>query len=80
MLMLLYFQYLTKKNIKDIGRENFSFSCKVIVGEYILFKDDEDGSKVGILFKCSSSTFCFMVVIFLNICSVTYLLSFVPLS
>uniref|UniRef100_A0AAF5PQ33 Bromodomain containing protein n=1 Tax=Wuchereria bancrofti TaxID=6293 RepID=A0AAF5PQ33_WUCBA len=39
-------RYLTKKNIKDIGRENFSFSCKVIVGEYILFKDDEDGSKV----------------------------------
>lgn len=46
MLYLLYFQYLTKRNIKDIGRENFSFSCKVIVGEYILFKDDEDGSKV----------------------------------
>uniref|UniRef100_A0A0N5D0Y7 Bromodomain adjacent to zinc finger domain protein 2B n=1 Tax=Thelazia callipaeda TaxID=103827 RepID=A0A0N5D0Y7_THECL len=39
-------RYLTKKNIKNIGRENFSFSCKVIVGEYILFKDDKDGSKV----------------------------------
>ncbi|MCP9259134.1 Methyl-CpG binding domain protein [Dirofilaria immitis] len=39
-------RYLTKKNIKDISRENFSFSCKVIVGEYILFKDDEDGSKI----------------------------------
>lgn len=42
----VYFQYLNKRDITNIGRENFSFSCKIIVGDYILIKVNDTGQKV----------------------------------
>lgn len=41
-------RYLNKRNITSIGRDHFSFSCKVTIGEFILIKPASDGSEKAI--------------------------------
>uniref|UniRef100_A0A158R472 Bromodomain adjacent to zinc finger domain protein 2B n=1 Tax=Syphacia muris TaxID=451379 RepID=A0A158R472_9BILA len=41
-------RYLNKRNITNISREHFSFSCKVIVGEFILIKPTSGGTDKAI--------------------------------
>uniref|UniRef100_A0A183D2Y6 MBD domain-containing protein n=1 Tax=Gongylonema pulchrum TaxID=637853 RepID=A0A183D2Y6_9BILA len=39
-------RYLNKRNITNIDREHFSFSCKIIVGDYIQIRIAEDGKRI----------------------------------
>lgn len=57
LLAVLNFQYLNKRNITTINREHFSFSCKVIVGEFILIKPTTDGSEKVCNLKVSFKVF-----------------------
>ncbi|VDM39978.1 unnamed protein product [Toxocara canis] len=41
-------RYLNKRNITSIGRDHFSFSCKVVVGEFIIIRPSTDGSDKAI--------------------------------
>uniref|UniRef100_A0A914XR24 Bromodomain adjacent to zinc finger domain protein 2B n=1 Tax=Plectus sambesii TaxID=2011161 RepID=A0A914XR24_9BILA len=38
-------RYLNKRGITDITRDNFSFSCKVLVGEFLQIKGDAQNEK-----------------------------------
>uniref|UniRef100_A0A915AP95 Bromodomain adjacent to zinc finger domain protein 2B n=2 Tax=Parascaris univalens TaxID=6257 RepID=A0A915AP95_PARUN len=41
-------RYLNKRNITSIGRDHFSFSCKVVVGEFIIIRPSTEGSDKAI--------------------------------
>ncbi|VDK21822.1 unnamed protein product, partial [Anisakis simplex] len=41
-------RYLNKRNITSICRDHFSFSCKIIVGEFIIIRQSADGSDKAI--------------------------------